>query len=50
MDKLQPILKNHFWILLVPLLSMNLWGYFSANGALKAAIATREADLDKVKA
>ena len=49
MDKLQPILKNHFWILLVPLLSMNLWGYFSANGALTAATKTRTEELDKVK-
>ncbi len=49
MDKLQPLLKNHFWILLVPLFSMNLWGYFSANGALKAATKSRVETLDKVK-
>ena len=49
MDKLEPLLKNHFWILLVPLFSMNLWGYFSANGALKAATKTRVESLDKVK-
>ncbi len=49
MDKLEPILKNHFWILLVPLFSMNLWGYFSANGALKAATSARETALDGVK-
>lgn len=49
MDKLEPILKHHFWILLVPLLSMNLWGYFSANGALKAATSTRQTTLDGVK-
>lgn len=48
MDKLEPILKNHFWILLVPLFSMNLWGYFSANGALKAATSARESALDTV--
>ena len=48
MDKLEPILKNHFWILLVPLFSMNLWGYFSANGALKAATSTREGELKSV--
>lgn len=49
MDKLEPIMKNHFWILLVPLLSMNLWGYFSANGALKEATKARESALDSVK-
>lgn len=49
MDKLEPIMKNHFWILLVPLLSMNLWGYFSANGALKEATKAREGALDSVK-
>ncbi len=49
MDKLEPILKNHFWILLVPLLSMNLWGYFSANSALKEATKARESVLDTVK-
>jgi len=49
MDKLQPILKNHFWILLVPLLSMNLWGYFSANSALKAATTARQGQLDSAK-
>ena len=49
MDKLEPILKNHFWILLVPLLSMNLWGYFSANSALKEATKARESALDTVK-
>ncbi len=49
MDKLEPILKNHFWILLVPLLSMNLWGYFSANGAMKEATKAREGVLDTVK-
>ena len=45
MDKLEPILKNRFWILLVPLFSMNLWGYFSANSALKADTAKRESEL-----
>ncbi len=49
MDKLEPLLKNRFWILLVPLLGMNLWGYFSANGALKAATKSRVETLDKVK-
>lgn len=49
MDKLQPLLKNHFWILLVPLFSMNLWGYFSANGALKEATQARSSALDTVK-
>ena len=49
MDKLEPLLKNRFWILLVPLLCMNLWGYFSANGALKAATKSRVETLDKVK-
>ncbi len=49
MDKLEPLLKNRFWILLVPLLSMNLWGYFSANGALKAATKSRVETLDKVQ-
>lgn len=49
MDKLEPILKHHFWILLVPLLSMNLWGYFSANKALKDATSSRQTALDSAK-
>ena len=49
MDKLEPVLKHHFWILLVPLLSMNLWGYFSANSALKDATKSREDKLNSVK-
>lgn len=49
MDKLQPILKNQFWILLVPLFSMNLWGYFSANSQLRAATEARQKELDSVK-
>ena len=49
MDKLQPILKHHFWILLVPLLSMNLWGFFSANSAMSEATKKRESDLNTVK-
>jgi hypothetical protein len=49
MDKLKPILKNHFWILLVPLFSMNLWGYFSANSQLRAATEARQKELDAVK-
>lgn len=47
MDKLQPILKHHFWILLVPLLSLTIWGYMSANSALRAATSTREGELSK---
>ena len=50
MDKLQPILKNQFWILLVPLFSMNLWGYFSANSQLRAATEARQKELDSIKA
>ncbi|MFO1007494.1 MAG: hypothetical protein U0929_16145 [Planctomycetaceae bacterium] len=49
MDKLQPILRNQFWILLVPLFSMNLWGYFSANSQLRAATEARQKELDSVK-
>ncbi|RLS51657.1 MAG: hypothetical protein DWH91_18375 [Planctomycetota bacterium] len=47
MDKLQPILKHQFWILLVPLLSLTIWGYVSTNGKLRAATQTREDELKK---
>ncbi len=46
MDKLQPIIKNRFWILAGLLLPMAMYGFFSANSKLKAATETRE---DKLK-
>lgn len=48
MDKLEPILKHHFWILAFLVLPLGLWGYYSANSSLIAATDTREAELDGV--
>ena len=49
MDKLQPIIRNRFWILAGLVLPMALYGYYAANGKLKAATSERVAALDKVK-
>ncbi|MEZ5940084.1 MAG: hypothetical protein R3C18_01750 [Planctomycetaceae bacterium] len=49
MDKLKPILNQKFWILAVLVLPMAMYGYFSANGAIKEETASREIALEKVK-
>lgn len=49
MDKLQPLIQNRFWILAGLVLPLAMYGYYSANGSLKAATATRVGELDKVK-
>ncbi len=48
MDKLQPIIKNRFWILAGLLLPLAMYGFFSANSKLKAATESRETALDGV--
>lgn len=45
MDKLKPLITHRFWILSALILPMALYGYFSANSAIKAATATREGEL-----
>ncbi len=50
MDKLQPILKHHFWILAFLVLPLGLWGYYSANSSLIAATDARQSELDQVYA
>lgn len=49
MDKLEPVIRNRFWILCGLVLPMVLYGYYAANGALKEATAARETELDGVK-
>lgn len=46
MDKLQPLIKNRFWILAGLVLPLAMYGFFSANSKLKAATSTREGELD----
>ncbi|WP_437204274.1 hypothetical protein [Planctomicrobium sp. SH664] len=49
MDKLQPLIRNRFWILAGLIVPMAMYGYFSANNALKAATDARQKELDGVK-
>lgn len=49
MDKLKPFIRNHFWILAGLVVPLVLYGYYSANGALKAATEEREKTLTEVK-
>lgn len=48
MDKLEPIIKNRFWILAGLLLPIAMYGFFSANSKLKAATQSREDALEKI--
>ena len=48
MDKLKPILTHHFWILAFLVLPIAMFGYYSANGALKSATEARETALKGV--
>ncbi|SFJ46514.1 hypothetical protein [Planctomicrobium piriforme] len=47
MDKLQPLIRHHFWILAGIAVPLILYGYYSANGQLKAATAVRQDALQK---
>lgn len=49
MDKLQPLIRNRFWILIGLVIPLVLYGYYSANGSLKQATIERENALDGVK-
>ncbi|MCA9079936.1 MAG: hypothetical protein KDA58_05225 [Planctomycetaceae bacterium] len=46
MDKL---IRHHFWILAFLVFPMAIYGYYSANGAMKAETTARESALDGVK-
>jgi hypothetical protein len=46
MDKLEPILKHRFWILLGLVAPLTIFGYYSANAALKEATEKREGEID----
>lgn len=48
MDKLQPIIKNRFWILAGLIVPIAMYGFFSANAQLKAATQAREDALKSV--
>ena len=48
MDKLQPLIKHRFWILGGLTLPLAMYGFFSANSALKAETESRETTLKKV--
>ncbi|WP_437190749.1 hypothetical protein [Planctomicrobium sp. SH527] len=45
MDKLQPLIRQRFWILAGLVLPLVMYGYYSANSQLKAATAAREEKL-----
>lgn len=47
MDKLEPIIKHRFWILLGISLPLIIFGYMSANGKMKEATAKREEELNQ---
>ncbi|HWL08149.1 MAG TPA: hypothetical protein VNQ76_07090, partial [Planctomicrobium sp.] len=49
MDKLQPLIRHHFWILSGLIIPLVLYGFYSANGQLRAATQARESRLDQVK-
>ncbi len=49
MDKLQPVIKNRFWILASLVIPMGLYAYFSANASLKSATDARVKAIDGVK-
>ncbi len=49
MDKLQPLIRNQFWILAGLVIPLVLYGYYSANSQLKAATKAREETLEKTK-
>lgn len=48
MDKLAPVIKYRFWILLGLALPLIIFGYMSASGAIKTATEERESALDSV--
>lgn len=48
MDKLQPVIKHRFWILVALVPPLCIFGYYSANGAMKQATADRITALDGV--
>ncbi|WP_010587950.1 hypothetical protein [Schlesneria paludicola] len=47
MERLEPILKQKFWILLGVAIVMTLVGWWMSTAALAAKIATRKSDIDK---
>jgi hypothetical protein len=46
MDKLEPIIKHRFWILLGLVVPLTAFGYYSANGALKMQTTERITKID----
>lgn len=48
MDKLQPVIKHRFWILVALVPPLCIFAYYSANGAMKQATADRITALDGV--
>lgn len=49
MDKLQPILKFHFWILLFIALIMAFVGWWMTTGQMKASITARRSTIEEKK-
>lgn len=45
MEKLEPIIRNRFWILAFLVLPMAMYGFYSANGALKEKTEARISEL-----
>ena len=48
MDKLQPVIKHRFWILVALVPPLCIFAYYSANGAMRQATADRVTALDGV--
>ena len=48
MDKLEPIIKHRFWILLGLSAPLIIYGYYSANAEMNAATRDRKTALDSI--
>lgn len=47
MDKLEPVIRHRFWILLGLCLPLIVYGYMSASGAMQAETEKREGELEE---
>lgn len=49
MEKLQPVIRQIFWVLFGLGLILILWGWYAANSSLSAAISTEKDKVEKTK-